>query len=120
MKTGSKEWVLALQQIDDWKSEGYSIVFTNGCFDIIHAGHIQYLKEARALGDKLILGLNSDRSVKELKGVSRPINNQKDRKVVLEALRMVDFVVVFDESTPLNLIKKVNPNILVKRITPAP
>jgi rfaE bifunctional protein nucleotidyltransferase chain/domain len=90
------------------------IVFTNGCFDILHRGHVAYLNEAKALGDVLVVGLNSDSSVKRLKGSERPVNSEQDRKFVLENLKSVDFVEVFSEDTPLNLIKKVMPNILVK------
>ncbi len=90
------------------------IVFTNGCFDILHKGHVTYLQEARRLGDVLIVGLNSDASVQRLKGPARPINSELDRKYVLEALRWVDCVSLFDEDTPLNLILKVKPDILVK------
>jgi len=89
-------------------------VFTNGCFDILHVGHIRYLKEARDLGDKLVIGLNSDASVKRLKGEARPVMSQADRKEVLESLRFVDEVLIFDQDTPLELIKKVKPQILVK------
>ena len=90
------------------------IVFTNGCFDILHAGHVKYLEEAKSYGDVLVLGLNSDASVRRLKGESRPINSQDDRAVVLAALEAIDFVVVFDEDTPYELIKLVKPDILVK------
>lgn len=90
------------------------IVFTNGCFDIIHPGHVTYLNEARSLGDILIVGINSDESVKRLKGQSRPVNSQADRKFVLENLKAVNFVEVFTEDTPLNLILKIKPHILVK------
>ena len=90
------------------------IVFTNGCFDIIHAGHVTYLAQAKALGDVLILGLNSDASVKRLKGDNRPINNEQDRALVLAALSSVDYVLIFEEDTPLELIKLVQPDILVK------
>ena len=90
------------------------IVFTNGCFDILHVGHVHYLNEAKSLGTKLIVGLNSDNSVKRLKGNERPINNEMDRKFILENLKAVDEVIIFDEDTPENLIKKVRPNILVK------
>ena len=98
-----------LKSIQDKK-----VVFTNGCFDILHAGHVTYLNEAKALGEVLIVGLNSDLSVKRLKGEKRPINNQVDRKFVLENLKSVDFVEIFEEETPLNLIKKVIPSVLVK------
>lgn len=90
------------------------IVFTNGCFDILHRGHVTYLNEARKLGDLLFIGLNSDASVKRLKGNDRPINNEEDRKFVLSQLKSVDFVEIFSEDTPLNLIMKVKPKILVK------
>lgn len=90
------------------------LVFTNGCFDILHAGHVKYLEEARSFGDMLVLGLNSDASVKRLKGESRPINSQEDRAIVLAALESVDFVVVFEEDTPYELIKLLQPDILVK------
>lgn len=96
------------------KLQDKKIVFTNGCFDIIHSGHIHYLSEAKKLGDILIIGLNTDDSVKRLKGNNRPINNQQDRAVVLSALKPVDFVVLFDEDTPLELIKIINPDVLVK------
>lgn len=90
------------------------VVFTNGCFDILHAGHVDYLQKAANMGDVLIVGLNSDSSVRRLKGGSRPINNQEDRAKVLCALSFVDYVAVFDDDTPLRLIKTIRPNILVK------
>ncbi len=90
------------------------IVFTNGCFDIIHRGHVAYLMEAKKLGDLLVVGLNSDASVKRLKGNDRPINQEQDRKFVLEGLKAVDHVEIFSEDTPLELIKKVKPSVLVK------
>lgn len=90
------------------------IVFTNGCFDILHVGHVKYLKEARAQGDMLVVGINSDASVKRLKGVERPIQNQSDRGEILAALACVDFVTVFEEDDPRNLIALVKPNVLVK------
>jgi rfaE bifunctional protein nucleotidyltransferase chain/domain len=96
------------------KSEGKKVVFTNGCFDILHKGHVAYLNEAKKCGDLLIVGLNSDASVKRLKGEERPINNEQDRKFVLENLKSVDFVEIFTEDTPLNLIKAITPNYLVK------
>jgi len=102
------------QQIEKWKSEGKRIVFTNGCFDIIHAGHVDYLEKAKQLGDVLIVGLNSDNSVKRLKGEERPINKQEHRKRVLQALRSVDMVIIFDEDTPERLIKEIKPDVLVK------
>jgi len=90
------------------------VVFTNGCFDILHAGHVKYLARARELGDLLVVGLNSDASVKRLKGEERPINSQEDRACVLSGLGFVDYVVIFDEDTPLNLITKIKPDVLVK------
>ena len=90
------------------------IVFTNGCFDILHAGHTRYLNAARALGDVLVVGLNSDDSVRSIKGPSRPLINQDQRAEVLAALQCVDVVTFFDEPDPLSLIQMVNPNILVK------
>ena len=96
------------------KSFNKKIVFTNGCFDILHRGHVTYLKHAKTLGDILVLGLNSDDSVRRLKGSDRPVNNEQDRAVVLEALECIDYIVIFEEDTPLNLIKNVMPDILVK------
>lgn len=90
------------------------IVFTNGCFDIIHRGHVEYLQKAKELGDLLILGLNSDLSVKRLKGENRPINKEKDRAIVLAALECIDYITIFEEDTPLELIKIVKPDILAK------
>tara|TARA_B100001109_G_C18788887_1_gene439108 strand:- start:437 stop:832 length:396 start_codon:yes stop_codon:yes gene_type:complete len=89
-------------------------IFTNGCFDILHRGHVEYLQASKALGDYLIVGLNSDDSVKRLKGSTRPINNQEDRKFVLLALTCVDEVIIFNEDTPYNLIKNIQPDILTK------
>ncbi|MPS72099.1 MAG: D-glycero-beta-D-manno-heptose-7-phosphate kinase [Chryseobacterium sp.] len=96
------------------KSKNKKIVFTNGCFDIIHKGHIKYLQEARKKGDILVVGLNSDNSVKRLKGPERPIKNQEERALIMSALEMVDYVSVFDEDTPIGLIQKVAPDVLVK------
>ena len=90
------------------------IVFTNGCFDVLHFGHVHYLLEAKKLGDILVVGLNSDDSVRRLKGPSRPINGEKERAFVLAALSFVDYVVLFEEDTPENLIKAVRPDVLVK------
>ncbi len=96
------------------KNKEKKIVFTNGCFDILHRGHVSYLNEAKSLGDILVIGLNSDSSVKRLKGSERPINNEIDRSFMLENLKCVDFVAIFEEDTPLSLIKEITPNILVK------
>ena len=90
------------------------VVFTNGCFDILHRGHIEYLKKSKALGDKLIVGINSDDSLYKLKGFGRPVNNQEDRKAILESLECVDEVIVFEEDTPYNLIKSIKPDIITK------
>lgn len=100
--------------IYDLKHNNKKIVFTNGCFDILHFGHISYLKKAKSFGDVLIVGLNSNDSIKRLKGDSRPINDEFDRMQVLKELECVDFVIMFDEDTPLNLISKIKPDILVK------
>jgi rfaE bifunctional protein nucleotidyltransferase chain/domain len=96
------------------RSENKKIVFTNGCFDILHRGHVAYLNEARKLGDILIIGLNSDASVKRLKGSERPINSELDRKFVLENLKAVTAVEIFTQDTPLELIKLIKPSVLVK------
>ena len=96
------------------KKEGKKIVFTNGCFDILHAGHVRIIEFSKSQGDLLILGLNTDASIKRLKGPSRPINKEKDRAIVVSALQAVDGVVLFKEDTPLNLIKTIKPDILVK------
>lgn len=90
------------------------VVFTNGCFDLLHAGHVAYLQKARRLGDVLVVGLNSDSSVKRLKGKGRPILSQADRAKIIASLVCVDYVVIFGQDTPLNLIKNVKPDILVK------
>lgn len=90
------------------------LVFTNGCFDILHRGHVEYLAKAASLGDKLVVGLNSDASVRLIKGESRPIVCEEDRAFVLSALEMVDYVIIFDESTPARLIEEILPDILVK------
>ena len=95
-------------------ASGKSVVFANGCFDILHAGHVAYLSQAKALGDILVLGLNSDASVRRLKGVSRPVNTQDNRALVLAGLSAVDYVCIFEEDTPYELISEVLPDILVK------
>jgi D-beta-D-heptose 7-phosphate kinase/D-beta-D-heptose 1-phosphate adenosyltransferase len=96
------------------RQQNKSIVFTNGCFDVLHRGHIEYLKFCKGQGDIVVVGLNSDTSVKQIKGPTRPFNNQHDRAAVLAALETVDYVVIFDEADPLNIIKQAEPNILVK------
>ena len=101
-------------KVNAWKNAGQKIVFTNGCFDLLHAGHVTYLEAAKKCGDKLILGLNTDRSVSALKGPARPVVNENDRARVLAALESVDAVILFDEDTPLNLINVIKPNIIAK------
>jgi len=103
-----------IEIINRIKAEGKNIVFTNGCFDLLHVGHIRYLAQAKELGDFLIIGLNSDSSIKELKGEDRPINSFEDRATLLSAIKSVDLVIMFDEQTPENLIKDIVPDILVK------
>lgn len=100
--------------LDDCRAKGLKIVFSNGCFDILHRGHVEYLSKAADLGDVLIIGLNTDDSVKRLKGSSRPVNDEKSRAVVLAALEFVSAIVFFNEDTPYNLIKTVQPDVLVK------
>ena len=100
--------------INKWRSENKTIVFTNGCFDIIHRGHVEYLQETKMLGDILIVGLNSDSSVRSIKGTPRPYQNEQDRAAILNAMEMVDMVVIFDEDTPLKLICELKPDVLVK------
>ncbi len=105
----------ALKELKAWREKNKKIVFTNGCFDIIHPGHIDYLSQARDLGDILVLGLNTDQSVRRLnKGSNRPINDERTRAYVLAGLASVDLIVFFDEETPYNLIKLLQPNVLVK------
>ncbi|AQT68951.1 Bifunctional protein HldE [Anaerohalosphaera lusitana] len=114
-KTGKIHTVESLQkELSFHRHQGESIVFTNGCFDVIHRGHIEYLGFCKQQGDILVVGLNSDRSVRELKGPERPINNQHDRAAVLAGLASVDYITIFDEPDPLALIKQVGPDILVK------
>ena len=102
------------KHIASLKVKGETIVFTNGCFDIIHSGHIHTLSEAKALGTKLIVGINSDASVKRLKGEKRPVLSEDERALIVAALSFVDFVILFEEDTPFNLIKNITPTILVK------
>jgi len=117
-KSSSIEHIKSLQEITvltkDLKAKGKKIIFTNGCFDLIHMGHISYLESAKSFGDILIVGLNSDRSITSIKGKDRPINTQLDRAYILAALEVVDYVVIFDDDTPYNLINAIKPNILVK------
>jgi D-beta-D-heptose 7-phosphate kinase/D-beta-D-heptose 1-phosphate adenosyltransferase len=103
-----------LDERERMRREGKRVVFTNGCFDLVHAGHVRYLTQARGLGDALIVGLNSDRSVRALKGEGRPILNESERAEVIAALEAVDYVVVFEEDTPQELIARLLPDVLVK------
>ena len=104
-----------LHRIAVWKFHSYKIVFTNGCFDLLHHGHIEYLSKAADLGDKLILGLNSDASVKKLdKGANRPIQTENDRALILSSLQLIDALIIFEEDTPYELIKAIQPDVLVK------
>jgi D-glycero-beta-D-manno-heptose 1-phosphate adenylyltransferase len=96
------------------RKEGRTVVFTNGCFDLLHVGHIRYLASAKSEGDILVVGLNSDRSVRGLKGPGRPVQREEDRAEILAALRVVDYVVTFDEPTPIGLITAIRPAVLVK------
>lgn len=114
----AKQKIKTLRALSRWVSEkrraGKKIVFTNGCFDILHAGHVSVLEFSRSKGDELIVGLNSDESVRRLKGPSRPVNTQADRALVLASLESVSAVCIFEEDTPYNLIKTVRPDVLVK------
>jgi len=109
-----KTWDEIARTVKELKAAGEKLVFTNGCFDIIHAGHVQYLEEAKALGDILIIGLNSDSGVKRIKGDDRPVNSELDRAIVLSAFSAIDYIVLFQEDTPLDLINLIKPDILVK------
>jgi len=117
-KSSSDKHIKTIEEIlsivNEIKSKDMKIVFTNGCFDILHLGHIKYLEAAKSLGDILILGLNSDDSVRRLKGENRPINNQDDRAYILASLEVVDYVVIFDKDTPIDLISLIRPDILAK------
>jgi len=115
MKTPGKilKKEVALPLVMEWKKKG-KVVFTNGCFDILHLGHVDYLEKARDLGDKLVLGLNTDKSIQRLKGPDRPITDEYSRARVIAALGFVDAVILFDEETPYDLISYLKPDILVK------
>ena len=104
----------AKKRIQSWQKDDQKVVFTNGCFDLLHKGHIHYLCEAAALGNKLVLGLNADASVSRLKGPSRPINNEESRAAMLACFFFIDLIVFFEEETPENLIKTITPDVLVK------
>lgn len=109
-----RDWQGAREQVGRWQQQGLNVVFTNGCFDLLHLGHVDYLEKAKALGDRLVIGLNTDDSVSRFKGPSRPIQDQQSRARVLAALQFVDLVVLFNEDTPLHLITELKPNTLVK------
>jgi len=104
----------ALRLVAGWRLTSERVVFTNGCFDLIHPGHLRYLLEARALGHRLVVGLNSDASVRRLKGEGRPIMDEQARALLLACLLMVDLVIIFDEETPIELIRALRPDLLVK------
>ncbi|MGF6906323.1 D-glycero-beta-D-manno-heptose 1-phosphate adenylyltransferase [Fusobacterium sp. PH5-44] len=104
----------AMTIVEELKKEGKTVVFTNGCFDILHVGHLRYLSEAKKQGDILIVGINSDSSVRILKGNERPINSELDRAEIISALKPVDFTVIFTEETPMELLDKIKPSIHVK------
>ena len=108
------DWDIANNQVNQWKEAGYIIVFTNGCFDIIHRGHIELLSIANKKGDRLIVGLNGDQSVKRLKGNDRPLQPVEDRAMILDAIESVDMVVGFEEDTPAEIILHFLPDVLVK------
>ena len=103
-----------VKQVAAWKQQGQRVVFTNGCFDILHLGHVDYLEKARALGDKLVVGVNTDASVSRLKGPSRPLQDEMSRVRIMASLLFTNAIVLFDEETPYELIKSVMPDILVK------
>jgi len=108
------DWEVVADKLKEWRSKKEKIVFTNGCFDILHLGHIDYLEKARSLGNRLIIGLNTDRSVTKLKGTGRPLYPQESRARILAALEFVDVVIMFDQETPYDLINHIKPDILVK------
>lgn len=109
-----RNWDLLPGILDDWKKSNLKVVFTNGCFDIIHRGHIELLSKAADMGDKLIVGLNSDDSVKRLKGPGRPLQDENSRAMIMAGFRFVDLVVLFPQDTPLELISLIKPAVLVK------
>lgn len=108
------DWTSLRQQVEMWKANGEKVVFTNGCFDLIHFGHLYYLAEAKGLGDRLIIGLNASASVSRLKGPHRPIKDEKTRLHVMASFTFVDAVTIFKEDTPFELIKSIVPDVLVK------
>ena len=112
------EKIITSEIFEQYREQGIfaskKVIFTNGCFDILHSGHVLYLEEARSLGDFLVIGLNSDLSVKRLKGKGRPINTEQERAIVLSGLSFVDYIIFFEEDTPFELIKSIRPDVLVK------
>ena len=114
MKQKIKERIELLRIIKNLKAKGKRIVFTNGCFDLLHIGHVRYLEKARTLGDALVVGVNSDSSVRKLKGPKRPVLPAKERAEILSGLGCVDYITIFDELDPLKLITSLHPNVLVK------
>jgi rfaE bifunctional protein nucleotidyltransferase chain/domain len=108
------ELAIAKEKLQQWQKEGQTVVFTNGVFDVLHVGHITYLAKAAELGDKLVIGINADESVRSIKGNGRPFNDQHNRALLLASLFFVDAIVMFNDSTPLNLICTLLPDILVK------
>jgi D-beta-D-heptose 7-phosphate kinase/D-beta-D-heptose 1-phosphate adenosyltransferase len=118
LQPGSQEKLLSLDlllaRVAEWRARGLQVAFTNGCFDLLHVGHIALLEQARRRGDRLIVALNSDRSVRRLKGLERPLVCEQDRARILAALQVVDAVVLFDEGTPLRLVEALRPDVLVK------
>jgi len=114
IKNKIQDWTQSRQRVDQWRDHGERVVFTNGCFDLLHLGHVEYLEKARSLGDRLVVGLNTDDSVSRFKGPDRPIQDENSRARVLAALQFVDLVVLFNEDTPQSLISHILPDILVK------
>ncbi len=102
------------QELAYWRFRNHKIVFTNGCFDVLHRGHIEYLAQAASKGDVMVIGLNTDNSVRKLKGENRPVQDEKSRAAILASLQFVDKVILFDEETPYSLIEKIQPDVLVK------
>ena len=109
-----KDWKTAREVVAGWKAKGEKVVFTNGCFDLLHLGHVDYLEKAKNLGSRLVIGLNTDDSVSRFKGPERPLQDQNSRARILAALQFVDLVVFFNEDTPQSLISELVPNVLVK------
>ena len=114
MKNNLLEIKDLLLTLEEEREEGKSVVFTNGIFDLLHAGHLEYLEKAKLMGDLLVIGVNSDSSTKAIKGENRPVNNERDRSALLGGLRCVDYVVIFSEETPLKILEQIKPDILVK------